>query len=75
LRREVDDAGVVACEKSFPRDIAVASHFLAARKIMIAQKPLIHRYFCMASIFAKKIARAETFLPRACPDDAVVRRQ
>jgi hypothetical protein len=74
LRREVDCAGGVACEKSFPRDIAVASHFLAVTKNVIAQKPLIHRHFCVASIFARKIARAKVFLPQAGADDAVARR-
>jgi hypothetical protein len=60
--------------KKFPRDIAIASRFLAVTKIVTAQKPLIHGHFCVASIFAKKIARAETLLPQAGADDAVARR-
>jgi hypothetical protein len=74
LRCEAGGAGVVACEKNFPRDIAVASRILAATKIVTAQKPLIHRHFCVASIFPKKIARAAIFLPQAGADDAGARR-
>jgi hypothetical protein len=50
------------------------SNFLAVTKIVTAQKPLIHRHFCVASIFAQKIARAAIFLPQAYADDAVARR-
>jgi len=50
------------------------SNFLAVTKIATAQKPLIHRHFCAASIFAKKIAHAKIFLLQACADDAVARR-
>jgi hypothetical protein len=60
--------------KNFSRDIAVASRFLAVTKIVTTQKPLIHRHFCVASIFAKKIARAEIFLAQAGADDAGARR-
>jgi hypothetical protein len=60
--------------KNFLCDIAVASGFIATTKTVTVQKPLIHRYFCIASIFAKKIARAEKFLPQARADDAVARR-
>jgi hypothetical protein len=74
LRREVDCAGVIVREKSFPRDIAVVSSFLAAAKIVTAQKPLIHRHFRITSIFAQKIARAESFSQRRCACDAVARR-
>jgi hypothetical protein len=61
-------------QKNFSRDIAVASRILAVTKIVTAQKPLIHRHFCVASIFAKKIARAAIFLPQGCADGAVARR-
>jgi hypothetical protein len=61
LRREVDSAGGVVSGKNFPRDIAVASNFLAVTKIATAQKPLIHRHFCIPSIFAQDIARAQNF--------------
>jgi hypothetical protein len=60
--------------KNFPRDIAVALNFLAVTKIVTVQKPLIHRHFCMTPIFARKIARAENFLPRRCAYDAVAHR-
>jgi hypothetical protein len=60
-------------EKS-PRDIAVASIFLAATKTATAQKPLIHQYFCVTLIFVPKIAHAKFFLPQACADDAVAQR-
>jgi hypothetical protein len=60
--------------KKFPRDIAVAPNFLVVTKISTAQKPFIHRHFCVASIFAQKIARAVIFLPQACADDAVAHR-
>jgi hypothetical protein len=60
--------------KNLPRDIAVASIFLAVTKIVTVQKPLIHRRFYIASAFAQKIARAENFLPRRCADDVVARR-
>jgi hypothetical protein len=60
--------------ENFRRDIAVASNFLAAIKTVTAQKPLIHRYFCVTSIFAQKIARAKIFLPQACAEDAVAQR-
>jgi hypothetical protein len=60
--------------KIFPHQIAVVSDFLAKTKIATAQKPLIHRHFCIASIFARKIARAENFSPRRCASDAVTRR-
>jgi hypothetical protein len=74
LRREVACAGVVVCGKNFSRDIAVASNFLAVAKIVTAQKPLIHRHFCIMSIFTQKIARAENFSPRRCACDAVAHR-
>jgi hypothetical protein len=74
LRREVDCAGVVVSGKNFSRDIAVASNFLAVAKIVTAQKPLIHRHFCITSIFVRKIARAKNFSPQACADDAVAHR-
>jgi hypothetical protein len=57
--------------KNFSRDIAVASNFLAVTKIVTAQKPLIHRHFCTAPVFAQDIARAKKFLPRRCAGDAV----
>jgi hypothetical protein len=60
--------------KTFPRDIAVASEFLAVTKIVTTQKPLIHRHFCVASIFARENARAQIFLPRHGADDVVAHR-
>ncbi|MGA8494541.1 MAG: hypothetical protein WB764_03615 [Xanthobacteraceae bacterium] len=74
MRREVGGAGVVACEKNLPQDIAVASSFLAVTKFVTAHKPLIHRHFYIASAFARKIARAEIFLPRRGADGVVARR-
>jgi hypothetical protein len=50
------------------------SSFLVAAKIATAQKPLIHRHLCIASIFAQKIARAESFSQRRYARDAVTRR-
>jgi hypothetical protein len=50
------------------------SNFLAVTKIVTVQKPLIHRHFCIASTFVRKIARAENFLQRRCADDVVARR-
>jgi hypothetical protein len=60
--------------KNFPPDIVVASEFLAVTKIATAQKPFIHRHFCIAPIFAQENARAKIFLPRHCADDVVARR-
>jgi hypothetical protein len=74
LRREVDCAGVAVCGKNFSRDIAVVSNFLAVAKIATAQKPLIHRHFCIMSNFAQDIARAENFSPLRYTCDAAARR-
>jgi len=43
-------------------------------KIVTVQKPLIHRHFCSAQIFAQAFARAEGFSQRRSADDAVARR-
>jgi hypothetical protein len=67
-------AAASACAKKFPRNIAVVSNFPAIAKIVTAKKPLIHRHFCMTSIFAQDIARAENLAQRRCTDDAVARR-
>jgi hypothetical protein len=61
-------------QKNLPQDIAVASNFLAVTKNVTVQKPLIHRHFSIASAVARKIARAEIFLPRRCADGVVARR-
>jgi hypothetical protein len=57
-----------------PQDIAVVSSFVAVAKIVTTQKPLIHRHFCMTSIFAQKIAHAENFSQRHCAADSAARR-
>jgi hypothetical protein len=58
----------------FPRDIAVVSNFIAVTENATAQKPLIHRHFCMTPIFAQIFASAENFSQRRCIDDALARR-
>jgi len=60
--------------KNLPRDVVVASEFLAVAKFVTAQKPLIHRHFRVAPFFAQENARAEIFLPRHGADDVVARR-
>jgi len=60
--------------KDLPGAMALASDFLATTKIVTAQKPFIHRHFCVASRLARKNARAQNFLQRRCACAAVAHR-
>jgi len=65
LRREVHCAGIIACERISRAISPWRRVFSLWQKFLTAQKPLIHRHFCIASIFAQDIARAEKFFADA----------
>jgi len=67
-------ARALSCAKKFAESGRDRVVFFVARKFMTAQKPLIHRHLCIATIFAQENTRAQNSLPRRRAGDAVVHR-